>query len=105
MGFGDSEFRIDEDLKNNRIIFTLDSEANRVLLLKTVESMVEKLKDEVMEPSWFIECWDCGLERQRKECSFVEIGSAREAVAKKFAKVRDIAEDRIPTDQFAPLLD
>jgi GTPase SAR1 family protein len=100
LSFGMNDFRVDENLEKNRIIVTIGADSDHILILSTIESMVGKLRDEVMGSKltfrMHLVVWKDG----GKDHSLVDLDKAREAVAKKMAKIRDTSEAAIQTKEF-----
>ena len=98
-------FRLDEDIHHSRIIVTIDNECDHQLILKIVESMIGKLKDDVMgsllKYQVLIVVWKDG----GKKCSLVDVDKAREAVnsTKKVDKIWDNSKSIVKTSEFDKL--
>jgi len=84
MSFGTNDFRVDELIDQHRIMVTMAKESDCQLVVQNIESMVSKLKDEVMGSQLkykiLVNVWN------DDECSLVDIEKAREAVEKKTNK-------------------
>jgi len=103
MSFGMNDFRIDEDLHHSRIIVIAGEGCDHLLVLRTIESMIGKLKDEIMGTLLKYHVFAIVWQKEGKKCSLIDIDKAREAVNKKMQSIRDINEDIIKISEFDKL--
>jgi hypothetical protein len=99
LSFGMNDFRIDEDVPTGRITVTMAKRADKLLILETIESMIAKLKDEVMgallKYRILVVIWG-----EEEKINMVDIDKAREAIDKKTPRIRDIAQKQVETSEF-----
>ncbi len=100
MSFGMHDFRVDEDLQRSRITVVAAKKCDQQLILNTVESMVGKLKDEVMGSLLKYRVLIAIWREEGKKCCLVEIDKAREAVSKNKSTIRDINEKPVEKNEF-----
>src|SRR5690606_30315879 len=86
-------------LSRSRIVVTAGDECDHQMLLRIVESMVDKLKDEVMgsllKYRLVVSVW----RSKGKRCALVDVERARDAVARKVEKMWDVENDIVKSSE------